>query len=193
LLTTPEAGAIERDANCFYATTDAGNRGVIPAIHFIRCNATRTLPNDTNTNAIFNSPANGRITLETGTYRFSMMMIVTGMSATSGNAFINLLGAGSATVGAWLWKLMGIDNSTPSTMLDDDASYIVTSTSPVVTAGTGTALRLSSWGTFEVTAAGTFVPSIDLVTAAAAVVSIGSFFECWRVGSDAVVSVGQWD
>lgn len=32
LLTTAEAGAIERDADVFYATPDAGNRGVLLAI-----------------------------------------------------------------------------------------------------------------------------------------------------------------
>jgi len=193
LLTTPEEGAIERDANCLYFTTDAGNRGVVPVMHFIRCNATRTLPNDTNTNAIFNSPANGRITLETGTYLFDMLAIVTAMLATSGNAFVNILGAGTATVGAWLWRFSGIDNSTPGTSLDDDSQYLATSTSAVLTAATGTAMRFQGKGTFEVTAAGTLIPSIDQVTAAAAVVSIGSYFWCMRIGSDAVVSVGQWD
>lgn len=193
LLTTPQVGALELDANCLYGTTDAGNRGYIPIKHFIRCDSTRTLPNDTNTNAIFNSPTNGRITLETGTYLFDMMAIVTSMSATSGNAFVNLLGAGTATVGAWLWQFFGIDNSTPATSLDDDSQFLVTSTSSVLTAATGTAMRFGAKGTFEVTGAGTFIPSIDLVTAAAAIVSIGSYFVCERIGSTSVVSVGQWD
>jgi hypothetical protein len=193
LLTTPEAGAMERDANCIYLTSDAGNRGVVPIVHFIRCNATRTLPNDTNTNPIFNSPTNGRITLETGTYLFEMMAIVTAMSATSGNAFVNILGAGTATVGAWLWRFSGIDNTTPGSSVDDDSQYLVVANSAVLAAATGTAMRFQAKGTFEVTAAGTLIPSIDQVTAAAAIVSIGSFFMCYRIGSDAVVSVGQWD
>lgn len=193
LASTPAAGLIERDANCLYGVTDAGNRGVIPVEHYIRCDSTRTLPNDTATNAIFNSPANGRITLETGVYLFDMMIIVTGMSATSGSAFIDMLGAGSATVAAWLWRLSGIDNTTPGSSVDDDSQYNVTSTSAVITATTGTALRLQAKGTFEVTAGGTFIPSIDLVTAAAAVVSIGSYFTCKRIGSTTMVSVGQWD
>lgn len=193
VLTTAEAGAMERNATNFYLTTDAGNRGIVPVMHFIRCNATRTLPNDTATNAIFNSPTNGRLTLETGCYLFEMMAIVTAMSATSGNAFVNILGAGTATAAAWLWRFSGIDNTTPGSSVDDDSQYIVTSTSAVLTAGTGTAMRFRATGTFEITAAGTLIPSIDQVTAAAAVVSIGSYFMCYRIGSDAVVSVGQWD
>lgn len=195
LLTTSEAGAIERDSNCFYMTTDPANRGYVSVRHFIRCDSARTLPNDTNLNAIFNSPANGRITLETGTYLFESLMIVTAMSATSGNALINVLGAGTATVGAWLWRVSGIDNTAPGTLLDDDTAFLTTNATAAsaVTAATGTALRLSLDGTFEVTGAGTLIPSIDLVTAAAAVVSVGSYFLCERIGSTSVASVGQWD
>ena len=94
LLTTAEVGALELDATNLYGTTDAGNRGYIGIYHFIRADGTRTLPNDTNENAIFNSPANGRITLETGVYRFQAQIFVTAMSATTGNALIDWLGAG---------------------------------------------------------------------------------------------------
>lgn len=195
LKTTPAAGDIERDANCFYGTTDAGNRGYIPVRHVIRCNATRTLPNDANLNPIFNSPANGRLTLETGTYLFKGLIIITSMSGTSGNALFNILGAGTATIGAWLWYTAGLDNTTPATISADLAAYYTTNATAasVVTAATGTALRLNFEGTFEVTGAGTLIPSIDLVNAAAGVVSIGSYFMCERIGSDSLVSIGQWD
>lgn len=195
LKTTPADGDIEMDANCLYACTDAGNRGYIPVRHLIRCNATRTLPNDTNLNAIFNSPANGRLTLETGTYFFSALILITSMSGTSGNALFNILGAGTATVGAWLWYTAGLDNTTPATVSADLSAYYTTNATAasVVTAGTGTALRLNFQGTFEVTVAGTLIPSIDLVTGAAGVVAIGSYFMCERIGSDALVSIGQWD
>src|SRR5262245_51249647 len=61
LLTAPEDGAIEFDGDCMYGTTDADNRGVFRLRHLIRANVTRTLPNDTNLNPIFNSPANGSL------------------------------------------------------------------------------------------------------------------------------------
>jgi hypothetical protein len=97
LLTTPEDGALEFDADCFYATTDAGNRGVVAVRHIIRADATRTFSSVTTSQAIFTSPANGRLTLETGTYIVEGVLMVTAMSATSGNALVNLLGAGTAT------------------------------------------------------------------------------------------------
>jgi hypothetical protein len=195
LLTTAEAGAIERDTNCFYATTDAGNRGVVPVEHWIRCDSVRTLPSNTNLNAIFNSPTNGRITLETGLYYFEALLYITGLSATSGNALINWLGAGTATVAAWLWDTIGRDVSTPTTIGTalQVSSITNASAASIVTAGTGTGLVVRSHGTFEVTVAGTLIPSIDLVTASAGSVAIGSYFRCRRIGSTTMVSVGQWD
>jgi len=194
LLTTPEDGALEMDADCLYGTTDAGNRGQIPLRHFIRCDSARTLPNDTNVNPIFNSPANGTLTLETGTYLFEALLLITGMSATSGNALINIRGAGSATIAAWLWLAQGLDATAAGTIADDDSAYLTAeaSAASVVAAAVNTVLRLHLRGTFEVTAAGTLIPSIDLVTAAAASVAIGSFFMCERIGNTSVASVGQW-
>lgn len=194
VLTTAEAGAVELDSNCFYGTTDAGNRGYIPVRHFVRADSARTLPNDTNENAIFNSPANGRITLETGCYRFESLILVTSMSATSGNALLDWLGAGTATVAAWLWMAYGVDATAPG----EAAARIAIRTTQdsaasIFTAATATALSLYAVGTFEVTGAGTMIPSIDQVTAAAASVNIGSYFMCERIGSTSVVSVGQWD
>lgn len=194
LLTTPEAGAMERDANCLYFTTDAGNRGVIPVEHFIRCDATRTLPNDSNLNAIFTSPANGRITLETGTYLFEIMCGITSMSATSGNAAVDILGAGTATVGDWLYTMIGKDGTLISVAAVLGVMPVIKSTpTSMFTAGTGAEMWFIGKGTFTVTVAGTLIPSIDQVTGAAAVVAIGSYFSCRRIGSTSVVSVGQWD
>lgn len=194
LLTTPEDGAIEMDGDCFYGTTDAGNRGVIPVEYIIRADATRTLPNDTNENAIFNSPTNGRITLETGVYLFEGLISVNTMSATSGNALLDILGAGTATCAAWLYHVVGADgNINTAGTQTGSTTNTQQSAASILTAGTGTSMHMRIRGTFEVTGAGTLIPSIDLVTAAAAVVAIGSYLVFRRVGSTSMVSVGQWD
>jgi hypothetical protein len=155
----------------------------------------RTLPNDQNLNALFNDPANGRLTLTTGVYRFEAMLIITSMSGTSGNALINLLGAGTATIGSWLWRLSGLDNSTPSTIADNDAAFFQTNVTAAsaVAAGTGTAMRLHLMGMFNCTAAGTLIPSIDQVTAAAAVLQDGSYMIIERQAPASTVSIGPWD
>lgn len=194
LLTTPEVGALEMDANCIYGTTDAGNRGHVPVRHFIRCNVGRTLPSDSNLNAIFNNPTNGRLTLETGTYLFDMVIGIKSMSATSGNALLNVLGAGTAVVDDWLYGVVGKD-ATLVSVAAVLGTMPVTSATPasMFTAGTGAEMWWIAKGSFTVTTGGTLIPSIDQVTGAAAVVQIGSYFSCERIGSTSVVSVGQWD
>lgn len=194
LLTTAEDGALELDANCLYGCTDAGNRGYIPIRHFIRCNATRTLPNDTNENAIFNAPTNGRLTLETGTYLFDMVIGIKSMSTTSGNALLDVLGAGTATCNDWLYRVVGKD----ATLIDVGAvmgvmPVIQSTPASMFTAGIPAEMWFNAKGSFTVTVAGTLIPSIDLVTGASAVVQIGSYFACERIGDTSVVSVGQWD
>jgi len=116
------------------------------------------------------------------------------MSATSGNAAIDILGAGTATCAAWLWHAVGVDGAT-ATAATQTGSTTVTqqSVASIVTAGTGTAMTVNLRGTFEVTGAGTIIPSLTLVTANAAVVAIGSYIKFNRIGSTSVVSVGQWD
>lgn len=194
LLTTPEAGALELDANNLYGTTDAGNRGYIPICHFIRADSTRTFTSNTSSQAIFTSPTNGRITLETGLYRVQGVLYFTSMSATSGNLLVNLLGAGTATVAAWMWMGLGVDTAA-GTVLAGGGVPVITSTSAasIVPATTATAMGVCISGSFEVTGAGTMIPAITMVTASASVLAIGSYLMFERMGSTSVVSVGQWD
>lgn len=195
LMTTAEAGAIEMDSNCLYATTDAGNRGYVEVNHFIRANATRTFTSNTTQQAIFNDPTNGTLTLETGTYIFEGLIAMTSMSATSGNGKFSLIGAGTAVLGDILWLATGQDAAAEGNGAAIGGSWHVKATETgtnVATATTGTAICFMVKGTFKVTTGGTLIPSFAQTTAAAAVVSIGSYFKCNRVGDTSVVSVGQW-
>jgi hypothetical protein len=195
---TPAAGDFERDANCAYATTDAGNRGYIPLRQIIRADSTVTQANDANPHAIFTTPTNGRLTLATGTYRFHGQLAWTAMSATSGNLKIDVLGAGTATVGSWLWSAEGQDAAAggsvgAGTQFSGQWNVTsVTSTSALLEA-TATAAFVIVDGTFEVTGAGTIIPTQTVKTAAPAVLSVGSFIEFWRVGSTTMTSVGAFD
>jgi hypothetical protein len=161
---------------------------------FIRADATRTFVSNTNSQAIFTSPANGRITLPPGLYRVEGVLIFTAMSATSGNLLLNLLGAGTATVGAWAWTATGTD-AAAATVGAISGAYVVTSSTAAaaVTAGTGVTLFLNVQGTFEVTAGGTMIPSVSQLTAAAAVLSIGSYLAFDRLGETTDVSIGPFD
>ena len=195
LQTTPSDGAIEMDGDCFYGTTDGGNRGVIRVEHIIRADATRTFTSNTSQQAIFTTPANGTLTLETGTYLFEGLIAMTSMSATSGNGKFSLIGAGTATLNDILWQAYGNDNAAETTGAAIGGSWHVIATQTaanIATAATGTALAFLVKGTFSVTVAGTIIPSFAQTTAAAAVVSIGSYIKFNRIGSTTMTSVGQW-
>lgn len=196
LKATPADGDIEMDADALYACTDAGNRGNIPVEYIIRADATRTFTSNTSQQAIFTTPANGTLTLETGTYLFDGLIAMNTMSATSGNGKFSIIGAGTATLGAILWYAVGNDNAGAGTTgAAAGGSWHAVATQAaanIVTAGTGVALAFHVNGTFEVTGAGTIIPSFAQTTANAAVISIGSYLKFRRIGSTSVTSVGQW-
>lgn len=195
VMTTAEDGAIEMDAECIYACTDAGNRGLVPIVHMCRLTANYTLTSSTAEQKLFNASTNGRLTLETGAYRFECLASISSLSATSGNGAFDILGAGSATLADVLYYSVGVDGNT-ATAATQTGSTMIQGQSPASqqTAGTGTTWNFRNTGTFEITAAGTIVPSVTLVTAAAGVVRAGSYFACWRIGASAAATlVGQWD
>lgn len=194
LLTAAEDGAFEQDANAFYLTTDADNRGYVPVRHCTRQAASRSLTSSTAEQAIFDA-AQDTLTLETGTYFMHAMIYVTGLSATSGNFAFDFIGAGTATAADILYHGVGIDNTTPTNAGTQTGSFAVAqqSVASLVTAGTGTGAAVSLRGTFEVTGSGTIIPSVTLVTAAAGTVAAGTYFCVERWGALNVTSVGQWN
>ena len=187
-------GAMGMDATTLYACTDQGNPGYIPIWNFIRADATRTYTSNTSAQAIFNAPANGRLTIETGAYIFRGTLIFQAMSATSGNRSVNVVGGGTATCSAFAWHAWGADATVSTVAAGGSSINIATgSTTSVVPAQTGTALAVSFDGSFECTAAGTLIPQTTMVTAAASTLTIGSYMEFCRVGDTSRVSIGQWD
>lgn len=197
LLTAAVAGTIETDTTNFYLTTEASNRGIVPIEYFIRANTTRTFVSNTTQQAIFSTPANGTLTLPVGVYEFNALIGMTSMSATSGNAKFSLIGAGSATLTQILWLGFGTDaladggagGLTMSGIWSENATQTATN---LVATGTPTGAIFRLQGTFNVSVAGTVIPSVAQSTAAAAVVEIGSYFRCKRFGAQAVTSVGNW-
>jgi hypothetical protein len=195
LLTTAEAGALEYDGTAFYHSTNAGNRGLSPAVMMCRQHAAYALTSTTSFQQLFNASTNGRITLPVGTYRFNCMYSLSSMSATAGNGTFGL--GGGATLANVLWYAIGRDGSANVfATLDGFMSTAAAGAGAATNMHTGqTATSLQDFisGTFEVTVAGTVIPQFSLLTAAAAVVAAGSFFECWSVGATTVTTIGAWD
>jgi hypothetical protein len=153
-----------------------------------------TLTSQTAAQKLFNWSTNGAVTLATGRYYFRCQIYLLSMSATSGNGAFQLLGAGTATLANILYQASGLDNTTPLVVGARGGSAAITQNSPasIVTAGTGTGMVADITGHFNVTVTGTLIPSIALVTAAAAVVQAGSWFACWRLADTGSNTVGTW-
>tara|TARA_R110000868_G_scaffold344789_2_gene605870 strand:- start:26 stop:820 length:795 start_codon:yes stop_codon:yes gene_type:complete len=195
ILTTAEVGAFELDSDVLYFCTDDGNRGYVPARHFIRCDSANTLADSTSSQKLFSSPTNGAITLETGTYKFKAVIRISSMAVANGNCLIDILGAGSATAGAWMWHALGWDNNGTTATRTLSGSFHVASASgaAIVAANTAPFLELTIMGMCEITGAGTLIPSITLLTGGVTPsVNVGTFFEIRRVGSTGLISIGQW-
>lgn len=156
--------------------------------------ANYTLTSVTTAQKILNWSANGALTLAVGTYRFSCSLLITSMSTTSGSAKFDLKGAGSAVVGKMSMQDFGSRGTVAvggTTATSSTASDVPASGGVLATAATSAALRASIHGTFEITTAGTIIPSIALDVAVAAVVNAGSYFECIYLGPAAALG-GSW-
>lgn len=196
-LTTPTAGAIEYDGMSMYGTTSASSRGVIPTEKWQILLNDYTLTSTTNDQKLFNASTNGALTVSTGkTYEFEAVLHITGMSATSGNATFNLLGAGTAVLDSTKFVMLGLDAAGTAPAITTAAGSMGLSednSSPTIAvAAVNTNLIALIKGVVRVATAGTIIPSIGLTTAAAAVVRANSYIKITPIGSNTVTTIGNW-
>lgn len=160
--------------------------------YWIHLTADYTLTSSTSAQKIFNTTTNGQVALPPGVYEFECFLYLTTMSGTSGNARFTL--GGTATIDRVGFHVTGIDNSNPlnAGTRTGSASVTTASVASMVSAGTGTGMTSLIEGIFRVSAGGTLIPQISLVTAAAAVVKAGSWFKCRKIGESAQTYNGAW-
>jgi hypothetical protein len=170
----------------------SGGTGATPAYGVLQANY--SLTSVTAAQKLFNCSTNGALSLAAGTCRFSCSLLLTSMSSTSGSAKFDLKGAGSAVFGKMSMQDFGSRSTVAvggTTATSGTASAVQASAAALAIAATSAALRASIHGTFEITTAGTIIPSIALDVAAAAVVNAGSYFECIYLGPAAALG-GSW-
>jgi hypothetical protein len=175
-------------------SVDLAGGGSAAAAAYGVLQANYTLTSITSAQKLFNWSANGALLLTEGTYRFTCSVLLTSMSSTSGSAKFDLKGAGSAIFGKMSMQDFGSRGTVAvggTTATSGTASAVPASAAALATAATSAALRASIHGTFEITSAGTIIPSIALDVAAAAVVNAGSYFECAYLGPAAALG-GSW-
>ena len=198
-LTTPEAGVVEYDGTTFYVTPVASNRAVNVAEHFVARTGTKTMTSNTNLQAIFSGGSggltNGALTVAASTsYYFECSINVSSMSATSGNFGFSIVGGGTATFTSAAWHSVGLDATTQTTAAANGGIWSSNNaeTGNIVTAAVGTACSVIIKGIFRINAGGTIIPSIQLTTSASAVIGVNTWFKCYPIGSNTVISVGNW-
>jgi hypothetical protein len=199
LMTTAEGGAFEYLTNVSYFTPTNNSRAVIATEHFVARTGTKTMTSNTSLQSIFGGGTggltNGALTVDASTsYYFECLLSVTSMSATTGNFGFSLSGGGTATFTSAGFFTTGYDNTTLTTPGSGGGVYNGTSaiTTNIVIASTTTGAAALIKGIFRINGGGTIIPSIQLTTAAAAVIGADSWFKCNPVGTNTVVSVGNW-
>lgn len=198
VMITPIAARLvsrEADGDIRTATNSGANVCSIPLTNFLYQTADRTLTNSTAEQKLFDETANGTLTLPAGVYTFECFFHMTTMSATSGNAAFDILGAGTATVDRVAYTSYGSDAGAQLGVGNQSGIGSVTvqhSGANVVSPATGSGMRARVQGIFRVSAGGTIIPSVSLVTAAAAVVKAGSNIIIQKIADSGETTVGAW-
>jgi hypothetical protein len=188
-LTTPLAGVSEYDGTVLYFTPAAASRAVNLTEYFCCLAAAFTLTSQTAAQKLFNSTANGALTLPVGTYFFECEFSLTNLSSTSGSFGFGLGGAATFTQAWWALadKIALLTATSPLMTFDTAANTAITGSANLATTGYA---KIS--GVIRVTVAGTVIPQVSMTVANAAIVGINSFFKCRPVGNAAVATIGNW-
>lgn len=165
---------------------------------FIYLNADYTLTSTTSAQKLFNTTANGRLTIsETGLYLFEASIFITNMSASNGNGIFYFSDGGTATLAGQLMTSVGHEPSAVPTAVQAKSGAVIQASSAFVTStvtpATNTNFSADLRGIFKVTATGTIRPCFSLSTAAAAVVKAGSWYRVTKLAADGIYHQGGWD
>ena len=153
-----------------------------------------SLGNTTGFQPVFNNPS--KLTVSAGIYRFSCILYITGMSATSGNCSFTIVnGAGAATLSGPLFRAIGIDGS--GAVATQTGTWSTTAGTPgnIVTATTTTSLfaKIEGWFRIATGGEGIIQPAIGLSNlSTTAIVNEPTFFSVTRVCDESVTNIGNW-
>lgn len=197
LLTAAVAGAMEVDANGkAYYTHATNERGVIDAEQFMTLTAAYTLTSQTAAQKLFNTPTNGAVTLAGSTaYFFECVFSLTAMSSTSGNFGFAL--GGTATLTSVMWQSNASKSGSNTNGNAAVSATVNTGAANTTISGANTSTNGTAYirGIVRINAGGTLIPQVSFTTVAGAVtpiVGIDSYFRIWAIGTNSVVSVGNF-
>ena len=196
LTSVPVAGAIEYDGVVLYGTPTASQRGVLPAEHFVVLSSNYTAADSASAQKVFNTPANGAVTLEANTtYFIEGLYYITRAAGTTSHTLSTLF-ALSGTLTS-ITYLVETTSTAGNILSGDNRIYATAATATVVTGASTTAnenITVHLRGVVRTNTAGTFTPQIQYSAApgGAPTILTNSFFRLTPVGSGSVTSVGNW-
>lgn len=195
LNSTPEAGAFEYLTSVPYFTPSDSNRAVQVCSHFVSVDSDVTRSNVTTVQSIF-ADANDRITLIAATaYLFELYLQITMGATTTTMALAFDAGTCTFTAPFRYWSMGAVNVADNATGTAQSTICVNTQAVTVVTAtGTGAGKWIRARGMFRVNGGGTFVPQFKFSAdpTGTILVKAGTFMTLTPVGSNTVVSVGNW-
>ncbi len=155
-------------------------------------NTAYTLATSASPQVLFPTPSG--ITLATGFYELILLMSITSMSGTSGNASFQLNGPGSTAVfNSITMGTVGIDGTGVAAAQTGTWVNAVTTPGNMVSAATSNNLFVRIRAAFTVTTSGLMVPGITLANSTLGVaIGAGSFIKIIRVSDLTTTSKGPW-
>jgi hypothetical protein len=161
---------------------------------FVALTAAYTLTSQTTLQKLFNATANGTLTVPAATsYFFQCSFDLTAMSGTTGTFSFGFGGTATLTSVRYVSMAQKADavNTappvTPQMVTGTQAAAVVLVATSTTTTG-GAFIE----GIIRINAAGTLIPEVAISVATTAIVSTGSWFRIWPVGSNTVTNVGNW-
>lgn len=128
-----------------------------------------------------------------GSYSFDGILAFSGMSGTTGNGQFDFKGAGSATLSEITMSVMGIDGTGIAANQTGTWSTTGVSAANMVTSTTSSTIYVRVRGVFNVTIAGTVVPSITLTNGSVGnQLNAGSYIQFKRLGDLSLANIGAW-
>jgi hypothetical protein len=193
-LTTANAGSVEYDGKVFYATSVASSRQVVDTEQFVTVGATPvTLSNSSTAAQNVFATANDTITLAAATTYFFDGFIYLSTGTTSHTTAFGF--DGTSTFTSLLYEAITY-SSAANTITTSVSMLEVTSAAATVlnAASTAATTKIKLKGVLRVNAGGTLVPQITFSAGPTGTcqTNTNSFMRFWPIGSNTVISVGNW-
>jgi Pectate lyase superfamily protein len=200
-LTTADAGALEYDGKVVYATPNASNRGVSPAVHFLSLSANQTGTDTASAQVWFPGGGATQITLPASTTYFFEGFIAVTKTAGTVSRTIDMLFGGGATLTSIAYRIIAhaADSSVFSAgATDEQAGFAQVAGAYGLWTTASTAANQVFYayvhGMVRINGAGTFIPQFKYSAApgGAPTVQANTWFRMWPAGTNTALNVGNW-